>query len=116
MYYYYIIMIYNIITITLHYLSLQDDSQLDGLSDEVRQRTTELERLKVEVERSRAELVELGAEKTTAETVNVKLKREKAQLDEIQRNLHGKIRQLKRSEAISFFLYFKAVSSHRFCG
>ena len=89
-----------IINITRRYLLLQDDSQLDGLSGEVRQRTTELERLKVEVERSSAELVELGVEKTTAETANVKLKRERAQLDEIQRILHGKIRQLKRSEAI----------------
>ena len=82
----------------------------------MRQRTTELERLKVEVERSKSELVELGVEKTTAETANVKLKQEKAQLDEIQRNLHGKIRQLKRSEAIAFFLYFQVASSRRFCG
>ena len=108
-----ILLHYYIITITRRYLSLQDESQLDGLNGEVRHRMTELDQLKVGVEQSRAELVELGVEKTTAEAANVKLKREKGQLDEIQRNLQGKIRQLKRFEAM---FYFKAASSRRLCG
>lgn len=71
---------------------------MDGLSSEVRQRTTELEQLKLEVEQARAELLELGVERTTAEAGMAKFKREKAQLDDIQHSLNSKIHELKRCE------------------
>ncbi|KAI0228191.1 Centriolin [Lamellibrachia satsuma] len=75
-----------------------DESEMDGLSSEVRQRTTELEQLKLEVEQARAELLELGVERTTAEAGMAKFKREKAQLDDIQHSLNSKIHELKRAE------------------